>query len=88
MESVIGGMFDIASEIFGIRLNEKTDGIEHWHDSVKFYEIHDSESDMHLGSFYADWFPRETKRSLHMVHVFGVRAQFRHSSFPQTPRNP
>jgi oligopeptidase A len=63
MESVIGGMFDIASEIFGIRLNEKTDGTELWHEGVKFYEIHDSESDMHLGSFYADWFPRETKRS-------------------------
>jgi oligopeptidase A len=63
MESVIGGMFDIASDIFGIRLNEKADGPEPWHASVKFYEIHDSESGMHLGSFYADWFPRETKRS-------------------------
>ena len=63
MESVIGGMFEIASEIFGIRLREISEGVERWHESVKFYEIHDSESDMHLGSFYADWFPRETKRS-------------------------
>jgi len=63
MESVIDGMFDIASEIFGLRLNEKAEGTELWHESVKFYEIHDSESGMHLGSFYADWFPRETKRS-------------------------
>jgi len=63
MESVIAGMFDIASEVFGIELNEQTGDLELWHESVKFYEIHDRESGMHLGSFYADWFPRETKRS-------------------------
>ena len=63
MESVISGMFEIASEIFGIKLKENSGGVECWHESVKFYEIHDSESGMHLGSFYADWFPRETKRS-------------------------
>ncbi|MFP6874271.1 MAG: M3 family metallopeptidase [Verrucomicrobiales bacterium] len=68
MESVIAGMFDIASEIFGIVLNEQRGDLEFWHESVKFYEIHDRESGMHLGSFYADWFPRETKRSGAWMH--------------------
>ena len=63
MEKVIDGMFSIATKIFGIRINQPENQPEAWHKEVKFYEIHDEDSGAHLGSFYTDWFPRESKRS-------------------------
>jgi oligopeptidase A len=57
---VMAGMFEIATQLFGITI--KTTTAETWHPEVTFYEIHDSRTAQHLGSFYADWHPRETKR--------------------------
>ena len=74
MDGVLEGMFSIFSELYGIRLTQKPTAciaegeslpegaVEVWHPEVLFYEVHDVESGEHLGSFYADWYPRATKR--------------------------
>lgn len=62
MNRVIGGMFELASRIFGLRIEElSSDEIEVWHPSVTAYAMHDRDG-RHLGTFYADWYPREPKR--------------------------
>ena len=75
VDGVMSGMFEIASRVFDISIRNletvfiepateaSADGaIEVWHPEVSFYEIRDSSSGAHLGSFYADWHPRESKR--------------------------
>ncbi len=63
VDGVMTGMFEIASRLFGITLREcATGAVEVWHPECKFYEIHDAITSAHLGSFYADWHPRESKR--------------------------
>jgi oligopeptidase A len=64
LASVVNGMFDIVHRLYGIRVVEKTVAPV-WDSEVKYYEIHDdsSTSDSLVGAFYADWYPRENKRS-------------------------
>jgi len=57
---VLDGMFEVVRRTFGFRI-EKRDIEEVWHEDVHFYEIFD-ESDVLLGAFYTDWFPRKEKR--------------------------
>lgn len=58
---VISGMFELAEEIFGLRI-EDDDAAEVWHEEVSFYKLFDAASGEMLGAFYADWHPRESKR--------------------------
>jgi len=75
MQGVLDGMFSIYAGLYGIRFVPRTTAcvaegetlpegaVEVWHPEVLFYEVYDEESNEHLGSFYADWYPRESKRA-------------------------
>jgi oligopeptidase A len=61
LEHAVNGMFDIFGRTLGIRVTEES-GVPVWDSHVNSYAVHDRESGAYLGSFYADWFPRENKR--------------------------
>jgi oligopeptidase A len=60
LAGVLAGLFEVARRLFGVRVTER-EVPEVWHPDVRFYDVHDEEGRL-LGGFYADWFPRETKR--------------------------
>ena len=61
LPQVQAGMFEIFRRVFGIHVLEEP-GVPGWDPAVKCYAIFDAADGMKLGSFYADWFPRENKR--------------------------
>lgn len=61
VDSVMSGMFQIFARLFGIHVVEQT-GVPVWDPAVKYYRIEDAASHAFLGGFYADWYPRESKR--------------------------
>ncbi|HVT73763.1 MAG TPA: M3 family metallopeptidase [Lacunisphaera sp.] len=61
LAQVLAGMFETVRRIFGVSVREAPAGYETWHPEVKLYELRD-ERGRHLGSFYTDWHPRESKR--------------------------
>jgi len=64
IERVLEGMFGLAGELFGIKvLPQDVSGDQLWHEEVKVYKVLDAQSGKHLGSFYTDWHPRESKRA-------------------------
>ncbi|MDE2973644.1 MAG: M3 family metallopeptidase [Gemmatimonadota bacterium] len=60
LEEVQSGLFEIAERLFGLSVR-RADNPFVWHPDVGYFEVHDEEG-VHVGSFYTDWFPRETKR--------------------------
>ena len=75
MEEVMAGMFSIYAGLYGIRFVRRETAcvkpgevlppgvVEVWHPEVLFFEVYDVDSGGHLGSFYADWYPRDSKRA-------------------------
>ena len=57
---MLDGLFSITKETFGVAVTRR-ENADVWHPGVEYYDLHD-EDGVHLGSFYADWFPREDKR--------------------------
>lgn len=79
LQSVLQGMFELATKIFGLSIeerstkynqqvfdhgtNSKSEPQPVWHEEVRFYDLTDTKSGQKLGSFYADWHPRASKRA-------------------------
>lgn len=59
-KQVIQGMFAVVEKLFGLKINE-LNGVDTWHEDVRFYEIKDS-ADSLRGGFYLDLYARAKKR--------------------------
>lgn len=60
LEHCINAIFDLANRLYGLTFNELKD-IPVYHQDVKVYDVKDRDGS-HLALFYADFFPRESKR--------------------------
>ena len=60
-ERVIQGLFQLVEKLYGIRIQQKTEGIDVWHSDVQFYEIFNAQGE-HQAQFYFDLYAREHKR--------------------------
>jgi len=61
LDRVLEGMYEIARRLFGITVTQAP-ADEVWHPEVHVWEMRD-EAGALLGSFYTDWYPRDSKRA-------------------------
>jgi oligopeptidase A len=59
-DQVIAGMFEVVARLYGLRITPRN-GVDTWHEDVRFYEIHDVNGDLR-GCFYLDLYARAHKR--------------------------
>ncbi len=57
---VIPGLFEVVKRLYGLDIR-RLEGIETWHEDVRFYEIRDGEGRLR-GQFYLDLYARPKKR--------------------------
>lgn len=62
LENVIDGVFEHARRLYGVTF-KPVEGIPVHHPEVKTFEVLEESNGKHVGLFYADFFPRESKRS-------------------------
>jgi oligopeptidase A len=58
-DRVLSGLFEVAERLYGTRIEEDTN-MPRWHEDVRCFRV--TEGGALLGAFYADLYPRESKR--------------------------
>ncbi|RZA09878.1 MAG: M3 family peptidase [Proteobacteria bacterium] len=61
LENVIEGVFEHARRLYGIKFKERKD-IPVYHPDVRAFEVNDAATNALVGYFYADFFPRASKK--------------------------
>ncbi len=73
-DRVLQGVYELIHRLYGVTVTP--DDLPVWHDSVQAFRITDAEG-VHRGSFYADFFPRDSKRQgawMNALRTGGPRA--------------
>jgi len=74
LDSVLEGLFELAGKLFDIRLVKKRCE-QRWHDSVRYYRLHDA-SGNEIGGLFTDFFARPNKRGGAWMDVCRNHAAF------------
>lgn len=62
VSATIRGLFRVAATMFNLEFREQPNA-EVWHPDVRLFEVYDTRTGHHLGSFYMDLYARTGKRS-------------------------
>jgi len=81
MENVRKGVFDLATRLYGIQFEKRTD-IPVYHEDVTVYEVKEADGS-HIGILYTDYFPRASKRGGAWMNEY--RSQSRIDGVEKTP---
>jgi len=65
---VLAGMFEVVQRLYGVRVTETAE-LSTWHPDVRTYAV-DDEHGARLGYFYADLYPRDSKRAGAWMNAF------------------
>ncbi len=60
LENVRAGVFEVATRLYGLQFEERTD-IPKYHEDVSVFEVKEADG-THVGILYVDYFPRASKR--------------------------
>ena len=58
---VIEGLFSLVQQLFGIQIQQVTEGVDLWHPDVRFYHVYDKQGQLQA-KFYLDLYARQHKR--------------------------
>ena len=78
LENVLDGAFQVAEKLYGITFHQRED-IPTYHEDVMTYEVKDEKGEF-LSLFYADFFPREGKRSGAWMTSFRSQNKYDHKN--------
>jgi oligopeptidase A len=76
LDRVLEGLWEITRRVFGVQVRPR-ELVEVWHPEVRYFDVLNEDGTL-LGSFYADWFPRESKRGgawMGGMHTGGPRPE-------------
>ena len=59
-QRVVNGLFAIVQRLYGLQI-EQLEGVDSWHEDVRFYRIHDAAGELR-GEFFLDLYARQHKR--------------------------
>eukprot|EP00640_Fibrocapsa_japonica_P000962 CAMPEP_0113943386 /NCGR_PEP_ID=MMETSP1339-20121228/23221_1 /TAXON_ID=94617 /ORGANISM="Fibrocapsa japonica" /LENGTH=820 /DNA_ID=CAMNT_0000948241 /DNA_START=97 /DNA_END=2559 /DNA_ORIENTATION=+ /assembly_acc=CAM_ASM_000762 len=63
LDAVLGGMFDLASRLFGVTIEKAAEGeVEVWHPDASFYNVKSVETCEQVASFYLDPYSRPAEK--------------------------